>query len=108
VVGDWDGSGLAKIGAFKPKTGAWQLDLNGNGTWEGCTVDLCLGPFGKGQIPVIGDWDGSGVAKIGAFDPKSGVWQLDLNGNGVPEDCQVDFCLGPFGTAGDQPVVGNW
>jgi hypothetical protein len=32
------------------------LDLNGNGIWEGCAVDLCA-KFGmQGDRPVVGRW----------------------------------------------------
>jgi hypothetical protein len=57
VVGDWDGAGADKIGVFRPGTGQWFLDLNGNGQWDGCSVDLCRGPFGQpGDLPVVGKW----------------------------------------------------
>ncbi|HEY2987818.1 MAG TPA: fibrinogen-binding protein, partial [Candidatus Binatia bacterium] len=57
VVGDWDGNGADKIGVYRPSTGEWFLDLNGNRTWDGCAVDLCLGPFGEpGDLPVVGKW----------------------------------------------------
>jgi hypothetical protein len=57
VVGDWDGSGKIRIGVYRPSTGKWYLDLNGNGKLDSCTVDLCLGPFGQaGDMPVAGKW----------------------------------------------------
>src|SRR5262249_42932704 len=81
---------------FSSASSQWLFDLNGNGTWDDCSVDLCLGPFGKrGSLPVTGDWDGSGVTRIGVFNPSFGTWQLDLNGNGTFDDCSVDLCLGP-------------
>ena len=42
------------------------------------------------------------MTKIGSF--LNGVWQLDLNGNGV----LVPGETFQFGQAGDQPVVGDW
>ena len=33
---------------------------------------------------------------------------LKNNGNGTFDGCAVDACLGPFGYAGDLPVVGKW
>jgi len=42
------------------------------------------------------------------FDPSSGMWDLDLNGNGVFDGCTIDACLGPFGQPGDLPVIGKW
>jgi hypothetical protein len=43
VVGDWNGSGTTKIGVFQKATGTWYLDLNGNGLWDGCGTDDCIG-----------------------------------------------------------------
>jgi hypothetical protein len=109
VVGDWTGTGISRIGVFSPSTGLWDLDLNNNGKLDGCTVDDCLGPFGlSGDLPIVGDWTGTGTAQVGVFDPSTGLWELDLNGNGIFDGCQVDGCLGPFGQSGDIPVVGKW
>ena len=113
VVGDWDGSGVSKIGVFTPKTGMWTLDSNGNGKFDGCDVDKCVGPFGSaGDIPVVGDWNGTGTDKIGVFRPAAGnataEWFLDLNGNGQWDGCNVDKCVTGFGQTGDLPVVGKW
>ena len=109
IVGDWTGTKQTRIGTFTPRTGKWVLDLNGNGQLDACTIDGCYGPFGlAGDLPVTGDWDLSGKARIGVFDPSSGQWELDLNGNGKFDDCKIDRCFGPFGQAGDLPVVGNW
>jgi hypothetical protein len=109
VVGDWNGTGSEQIGIFLPAKGQWYLDLNGNGTWDGCRKDKCLAKFGaRGDLPVVGDWDGTGQVRIGAFRPSTGMWYLDMNGNGKLDNCSVDACLGPFGQAGDLPVVGKW
>jgi hypothetical protein len=109
VIGDWTGTSTTKIGIFNPNTGMWKLDLNGNGDSDSCSVDKCLGPFGlSGDLPVTGDWTGTGKAQIGIFDPSTGMWELDRNGNGEVDVCGVDTCLGPFGQQGDIPVVGSW
>jgi hypothetical protein len=109
VVGDWTGTTTTKLGLFTPSTRMWKLDRNGNRISDSCTVDSCLGPFGaSGDLPVAGDWNGTGTAKIGVFDPTTGMWDLDLNGNGVFNGCAVDACMGPFGQTGDLPVVGRW
>jgi hypothetical protein len=109
VVGDWNGTGTEEIGLFLPSKGQWFLDLNGNGKWDGCRRDKCLGRFGsRGDLPVVGDWDGTGKVRIGVFRPSTGMWYLDMNGNGKLDKCGVDACLGPFGLPGDLPVVGKW
>ena len=125
LIGSWNGAAKASVGVFKflntaasnkgskSKTskvdGYWYFDRNGNGKWDGCSTDLCFGPFGtSGDLPVVGNWDGAGVSKIGTFTPATGMWTLDTNGNGQFDGCQVDKCFGPFGTVGDVPVVGDW
>jgi YD repeat-containing protein len=90
-----------KIGVFR--NGAWYLDTNGNGVWDAGTDTVTT--FGlPGDIPVTGDWTGTGTAKIGVF--RNGVWYLDANGNGV-WDGGTDTAA-YFGLAGDIPVVGDW
>lgn len=109
VVGDWNGTGQEEVGVFLPKKGYWYLDANGNGILDKCRVDACLKKFGiRGDMPVVGDWDGTGKVRIGVFRPSTGQWFLDTNGNGKFDGCKVDACLGPFGQPGDLPVVGKW
>ncbi len=115
VVGDWNGSGNTKIGVFR--NGMWYLDYNGSNAWESCGApantakDACISFGMVGDIPVVGDWNGSGVAKIGVF--RNGMWYLDYPGTGTwvgcgaPADVTKDACI-PFGMAGDIPVVGDW
>ncbi len=49
--------------------------------------------------PVLGDWDGNGVASIGVFTPGSSTFALKT---GRSTSSVV------FGRAGDQPVAGDW
>lgn len=108
VVGDWKGNGKTRIGVYSPSTGQWLLDLNGNRKKDNCQKDECAASFGLPEdLPVVGDWDGTGTDKIGVFRPSTGEWLLDVNGNGVWDGCGVDACLS-FGQAGDLPVVGKW
>jgi Divergent InlB B-repeat domain len=109
VVGDWDGSGGDKLAFYSPVVSRWRLDYDGNGTWEGCSEDKCFPGFGQPHdIPVAGDWDGTGKARIGVFRPSTGEWFLDKNGNGRLDACTVDVCIASFGEASDRPVAGNW
>ena len=109
LAGDWDGNGKTKIATFEPATGFWLIDSNGNGVRNGCAVDTCYSGFGQiDDIPVAGDWDGSGKTKIGVFRPSTGEWFLDKNGNGKLDSCGVDTCIKAFGQPGDKPLVGKW
>jgi hypothetical protein len=109
LAGDWDGGGKSGIATFEPKTGSWLIDANGDGKRNGCTVDTCYSGFGQlDDIPVAGDWNGSGKTKIGVFRPQTGEWFLDKNGNGRLDSCGVDACISAFGQPGDKPLVGKW
>jgi hypothetical protein len=100
------------IGFFRPSTGEWFMDLNGNGIWDGPNIDRYYANFGKDMtgaaIPVVGDWDGSGSFKVGVY--WNGSWYLDLNGNGVWDGSKIDRYYADFGKGltGAIPVVGDW
>ena len=55
------------------------------------------------DIPLVGDWTGSGTKHIGVF--RNGTWILDTNGNGILDATDKTVV---FGEAGDVPVVGDW
>jgi len=109
VIGDWTGDTgdrRSKIGIYRK--GIWYLDKNGNGIWDDCGIDLCLGPFGGFDVdmPIVGDWTNTGISRIGIF--RNGEWYFDFNGNGQWDDCIVgkpDRCAIPFGGKGDHPIV---
>ncbi len=136
VVANFYNALIDKIGVYRPSTGEWFLDRNGNDGWDGCGVDLCVHPFaaistggsvvgdwsssgvvyqpstgaptGTNGVPVVGDWNGSGVTKLGWFVSASSQWFLDANNNGIWDGCGVDICIQSFGQASDLPVVGQW
>ncbi len=104
--GNWGGGTKRSVGVLRPSTGEWFIDRNGNHQWDGCGTDGCYSGFGApGDLPVAGDWSGTGFAKIGVF--RNGAWSLDYNGNGKWDGCGIDLCLN-FGLPGDLPVAGNW
>ena|GEM_PF-1346797 len=99
-TGDFTGDGIATIGIYRD--GKWYIDLSGTGNWDEHAVlvnnaDFGLGPDG---IPVIGDFNGDGIDKIGLY--VNGVWHLDTTG-----DFRFDTRI-EFGEAGDYPVVGDF
>ena len=107
VTGDWNGDGKTEIGVFRPSIGWWFVDVNGNGTWNGCSIDGCYN-FGIAEdLPVTGDWNGDGFAEIGVFRSSTGWWFLDYNGNDTWNDCTTDRCY-QFGISVDTPVTGSF
>jgi List-Bact-rpt repeat protein len=117
VAGDWDGTGIIRIGVFRcppPGTGvcSWYLDQNNNGVWDGTFGDITF-QFGlPGDIPVVGDWGGTGVSKVGVMrcpavgQPGVCTWILDVQNVRSPNSST--FLVDSYGLAGDQPAVGGW
>ena len=112
VVGDWTGSGTSKIGLFRLGF-YWILDANGNGVLDninGAGGDQAFAYGGiAGDVPVLGDWNGSGTSKVGVF--RDGFfWVLDANGNHTFDGTGPgqDFAFPFGGISGDVPVVGKW
>jgi hypothetical protein len=107
VVGDWNGSGTTKIGTWNPSSMTFTLDYNGNFSYDGPIVDRYV-TWGQHttDLPVVGDWNGTGTMKIGTFDRTAALWTLDFNGSYVFEPT-VDK-LFPWGSTVDRPVVGDW
>jgi hypothetical protein len=105
IVGDWSGSGTAKIGIYY--NGIWYLDYNGNGTWDGSGTDKAytFGWAASGVTPILGDWSGDGRAKIGIY--YNGYWYLDYDGNGVWDGGVNDKAYN-FGWSGVTPLIGDW
>jgi len=109
VSGDWTGNGHYKVGIFRPSTGQWWLDSNGDGAWDAGDANYPTGyTFGfAGDKPVTGDWTGIGKSCIGVFHQGS-QWLLDLNCNGVYEGTPTDAFFPFGGITGDVPVTGAW
>jgi hypothetical protein len=107
VVGDWNGDGRTKIGVYYQ--GFWYLDYNGNGVWDGPSVDKAyiFGWAAPGVTPMVGDWTGTGTTKIGIYD--QGFWYLDFIGNGTWDGGVVDKAYN-FGwsATGVTPILGDW
>ena len=103
-VGDFTGDGIKTIGLYRG--GEWYIDKNGNGQIEDSEklfVDTSNAESIAGGIPVVGDWDGSGIDKIGLF--VNGIWYL---GKG---DVEHGFKYEPgfrFGEPGDKPIVADF
>lgn len=57
----------------------------------------------EGALPVVGDFNGDGVADVGVF--LAGSWFIDLNGNGEWDEGDLWMELGKDG---DRPVTGDW
>ena len=107
VVADWNGDGRTKVGYYNQ--GFWALDLNGNGQFDGTAPGqdgfYGFGGNGASELPIVGDWNGDGRAKVGFF--YQGKWALDYDGNGLFTAADKYYTAYPY-SPGDRPVVGDW
>jgi hypothetical protein len=122
VVGRWNGTavGIGEVEvidsaiAGQGKVLTWKLR---NSLTPG-TPDVASFAYGaQGDIPVVGDWDGSGTTTVGIYQSNpefgnpAGTWKLrNSTSAGAP-----DFNTGPGptgfafgGLPGDLPVTGSW
>ena len=61
-----------------------------------------------GDIPIVGDWNGSGTTKVGVFRSSNGLFLLDYDGDGAFTSADKVYDLGLGTQPGDVPVVGDW
>jgi hypothetical protein len=110
VAGDWSYSGHTGIGVFDPSTATFYLR---NETSAGApdagqtTPNAPAGQFqygAPGWLPVAGDWNHTGHAGVGVFDPGTATWYLRNEVSAGAPDAGVF----PYGGAGWRPVVGDW
>ena len=107
ITGDWNSDGISEIGVFRPSTHLFYLDYNGNGVWNGASVDKSYNFGISGDIPISGDWNSDEISEIGVFRPSTHLFYLDYNGNGVWNGAAVDKTYN-FGITGDLPISGGW
>lgn len=108
VANNWTGlsGGTDQIGVFRcPAAGkgvcTWFVNSTGTGYYSSADAQYSYGL--PGDIPVVGNWNGTGRKRIGVF--RGGIWILNISGSNV-----YDFSdsVTSFGLPGDKPVVGNW
>jgi hypothetical protein len=95
-----------RIGVFR-NSHDWYLDSNGNGVWDGASVDNQFALGKGGDTPVTGDWNGNGITEIGVFRDNH-TWNVDYNGNGIWDSPAGGDRIYITGKPGDIPVPGDW
>ncbi|MDH5421001.1 MAG: hypothetical protein OEY55_04260, partial [Acidimicrobiia bacterium] len=105
VVGDWNGDGTrtpgvvrnSRFGRLGDEVLWWRLKNSAGGG----SPDLIFSYGEPGDIPIVGDWNGSGVETVGVI--RGNQFRLrNANATGEP-----DYVF-TFGQVGDQFVVGDW
>lgn len=105
ISGDWDGDGKDNIGVHRSTNSRFILDINGNLSFDGPTIDANLGFGQTGDLPVIGDWNADGSDDLGVR--RRNRFILDLNGNDTFDGPEVDANFA-FGRVDDFALSGKW
>ena len=117
VVGDWTGDGIAKVGVFRdamafgaPGAAVFSLDAGNHHTFDASSQVFVFGLITDGLV--VGDWNGSGVSKVGVYRdgsafgaPGTALFSLDSDGNRQFDAADAVFL---YGLTSDQFVAGNW
>jgi hypothetical protein len=105
VVGDWLGTGITAIGIYRPSDNKWYLGTSNVQNTPYAVTPFSFIPEQSGDIPVVGDWTGTGVTRVGIYRPSTGYWYLALENQANSPYAVTPF---PFGLPTDLPVVGDW
>ena len=81
--------------------GGFYIYLRNTNSVGGADVTFAFGK--KGDLPVVGDWDGNGTVTVGVYRPEESTFYL-RNGNTTGE---ADVTVA-FGQKLDLPVSGDW
>jgi hypothetical protein len=86
----------------------WLHDTDGNHQWN-APPDYAFAFGGiAGDIPITGDWNGSGTTKVGVYRPSNGLFVLDYDGDHQFTAADKAYYLGVGIDPTDVPVVGDW
>ncbi len=102
VVGDWDDDGTDNIGVLS--TGQWILDLDDNQVIDYSTE---LFPTNFSGLPFAGDWDGSGVVRVGSYDMQAGIFRFDIDDDKIFDpnnDLELEYHVPGL----ERPLVGDF
>ena len=106
LVGNWDGLGGEEVGLYRPGTGVFTLDFDGDlATLDAGDTVITRIAGRVGGLPLVGDWDGDGDTDVGLFFSLSGEWLLDTNASA--QSAEITF-TNLDGAVGGRAVVGDF
>ncbi len=107
VPADYDGDGLTDYAVWRPSNGVWYVHRSRDNQlftvqW-GTTTDYGYGSIQ--DVPVVGDYDGDGLADFAVWRPDNGVWYVLQSTDGYNPIHAKYF---QWGELGDIPVQADY
>jgi len=106
---DWDGNGTDTVGVYVPSLERFYLrNSNSTGVADAGNFKYSVTAAPGDEIPVVGDWDGTGGCTIGVYVPTLERFFLrNSNTTGVADAGNFKYSV--TATASDEePVIGDW
>jgi hypothetical protein len=106
LVGDWNGDNTEEVGVYRPETGTFRLDLDGDLASQDLDDIVMTQLAGRvGGKALVGDWDGNGTDNVGLYYNLSGKWFLDTNSDATTAEKTITRL---DGNVGGKPIVGDF
>jgi len=106
VSPDVDGDGRADLTVWRPDTGVWFWLTSSSGYSYAAQRQKQWGSRSLGDVPLVGDVDGDGVADLIVWRASTGMWYWLTSSSGYDYAAQKQKQWGS-GSEGDIPLVGD-
>lgn len=105
IIGNFSGGGGEDIAVRRPSNATWYFNYYNGGFDNGTDRQATWGNAGTGDMPVAGNFNGSGAEDIMIYRASSSGWYVNL---GYAFDGSTDFSTGWGNTSGDTPLVNDF
>jgi murein DD-endopeptidase MepM/ murein hydrolase activator NlpD len=110
IVGDWDCDGYESAGLVRvnKSTGGVQWYFDDDSAWGGGATDGPVSWGGRGDIPIIGDWNGDGCDDPGVKKANSNQWVLGKLTRAGAASTITQYKAYNWANAKHWPIAGAW
>jgi FG-GAP-like repeat len=106
VVGDFDGDKRADLAVWRASSGTWYWLTSSSGFNYAAARGMQWGNSDLGDLPLLGDVDGDGLADLAVWRASTGTWYWLTSSSGYNYAAARGTQWGN-GSLGDIPIVGD-